>query len=195
MQKIIDFVIEIDKLKGVTRQSRPIGLTRQKNSAEHSWQIALLAASLEPYAPTPIDINHVIKMLLVHDIGEIDTGDTIVYAIGGWEERKAAELVAVKRIFGILDPVQRDAFLSLWHEFEAGETDNSRFANAADRAMPVLLNLSNNGQSWVDNGISHERVVSRIKNQIQTGCPALWDYLEVKLENARLNGWFCISTH
>lgn len=193
MQKIIDFIIELDKLKGVTRQSRPIGLTRAENSAEHSWQIAMLATSLEPYAPNPIDINHVIAMLLVHDIGEIDTGDTIVYAIGGWEERKAAELVAVKRIFGILDATQAEKFLALWQEFEENITDEARFANAADRAMPVLLNLANNGQSWVENGISHKRVVNRIQAQIQTGCPALWEHLEIRLENARRNGWFGIK--
>lgn len=190
MQKIIDFILELDKLKGVTRKTRPLGLDRQENSAEHSWQIALLAASLHSFAPERIDINHVIRMLLVHDIGEIDTGDTIVYAEGGWEERKAAELLAVKRIFGLLHPAQRDEFLALWQEFEQGETAEARFANAADRAMPVLLNLANNGQSWKENGISHARVVQRIAPQIKAGCPALWDYLEQRLEQARQQGLF-----
>lgn len=190
MQKIIDFILELDKLKGVTRKTRPLGLDRQENSAEHSWQIAMLAASLQSFAPEQIDINHVIRMLLVHDIGEIDTGDTIVYAEGGWEERKAAELLAVKRIFGLLHPAQRDEFLALWQEFEQGETPEARFANAADRAMPVLLNLANNGQSWKENGISHARVVQRIAPPIKAGCPALWDYLEQRLELARQQGLF-----
>jgi putative hydrolase of HD superfamily len=190
MQQIIDFILELDKLKGVTRKTRPLGLARQENSAEHSWQIAMLAASLAPYAPEPVDMNRVIAMLLVHDIGEIDTGDTIVYATEGWEERKAAELAAVKRIFGLLPASQGDAFLALWQEFEAGESAESRFANAADRAMPVLLNLANNGQSWRENGISYQRVVGRIGAPIQAGCPALWAYLEQRLAYAQTQGWF-----
>ncbi|WP_144373604.1 HD domain-containing protein [Vogesella urethralis] len=190
MQQIIDFILELDKLKGVTRKTRPLGLDRQENSAEHSWQIAMLAASLAPYAPQAVDIQRVIAMLLVHDIGEIDTGDTIVYATEGWEERKAAELVAVKRIFGLLPAQQGDAFLALWQEFEAAETAEARFANAADRAMPVLLNLANNGQSWRENGISYERVVDRIREPIEAGCPALWAYLQERLAFARTQHWF-----
>ena len=190
IQQIVDFILELDKLKGVTRKTRPLGLDRYENSAEHSWQIAMLAASLAHYAETPVDINRVIGMLLVHDIGEIDTGDTIVYVEEGVAERKAAELVAVQRIFGLLHEKQSATFMALWHEFENGETAEARFAHAADRAMPVLLNLANNGQSWVENGISHQRVVKRLKDPIQAGCPALWAYLEIRLEDARERGWF-----
>ncbi|MFE8597741.1 HD domain-containing protein [Archangium violaceum] len=190
MQQIIDFILELDKLKGVTRKTRPLGLERYENSAEHSWQIAMLAASLTPHAGSGIDINRVIRMLLVHDIGEIDTGDTLVYAEGDWKERKAAELAAVKRIFGLLPEQQGAAFLALWQEFETGETPEARFAHAVDRAMPVLLNLANAGQSWRENGVSHERVVRRIAPPIKDGCPALWDYLEGRLEEARQKGWF-----
>lgn len=190
MQQIVDFILELDKLKGVTRKTRPLGLDRQENSAEHSWQIAMLAASLAPYAPAPVDMNRVIAMLLVHDIGEIDTGDTIVYATEGWEERKAAELAAVQRIFGLLPSAQGEQFLALWQEFEAAETAESRFANAADRAMPVLLNLANNGQSWRENGISYQRVVGRIREPIEAGCPALWAYLAERLAYAETQGWF-----
>ncbi len=190
MQQIIDFILELDKLKGVTRKVRPLGLNRYENSAEHSWQIALLAMSLAPYAESPVDVNHVVRMLLVHDIGEIDTGDTIVFAEGGWKERKEAELAAVTRIFGILPEAQCQTLLALWREFEEGATPESRFANAADRAMPALLNLANNGQSWRENGISHERVVGRIGPQIAAGCPALWAYMEQRLAEAKDNGWF-----
>jgi putative hydrolases of HD superfamily len=190
MLQIIDFILELDKLKGVTRKVRPLGLERYENSAEHSWQIALLAASLAHYAETAIDIDHVIKMLLVHDIGEIDIGDTIVFAEGGWTERKAAELAAVTRIFGLLPEPQGSAFLALWQEFEDSQTPEARFAHAADRAMPVLLNLANGGQSWRENGISHERVVRRVAPPIQAGCPALWAYLEPRLEEERQKGWF-----
>lgn len=120
MQDIVDFVLEIDKLKQVTRKTRVLNSDRYENSAEHSWQIALLAASLQPYAAEPVDIAKVVAMLLVHDIGEIETGDTIVYAEGGWEERKAQELACVTRIFGMLPPEQGGRFLALWQEFEAG---------------------------------------------------------------------------
>lgn len=199
IQQIVDFILELDKLKGVTRKNKPPGLDRYENSAEHSWQIAMLAFSLEQYAETPVNINRVVAMLLVHDIGEIDTGDTIVFAVDGWEERKAAELAAVKRIFGLLPEPQRTNFMELWLEFEKAETPEARFANAADRAIPSLLNLANNGQSWVENGISHERVVQRIGPPIKAGCPALWDYLEVRLEEEHQKGWFgteiCISSH
>lgn len=122
MQNIIDFVLEIDKLKQVTRKTRVLNSDRYENSAEHSWQIALLASSLAPYAAEPVNMDRVVAMLLVHDIGEIETGDTIVYAEGGWEERKAQELACVSRIFGMLPEAQGSRFLALWNEFEAGET-------------------------------------------------------------------------
>ena len=190
MQQIIDFVLELDKLKGVTRKTRPLGLDRYENSAEHSWQIALLAASLAQHAEQPIDVNRVIGMLLVHDIGEIDTGDTLVYVEGGWDERKAAERAAVRRIFGLLPEAQAAHFMALWQEFDDAATPEARFAHAADRAMPVLLNLANQGQSWRENGISHARVVARIAEPIRAGCPRLWHYLEARLDEARQHGLF-----
>jgi len=190
MQKIVDFILELDKLKGVTRKVRPIGLDRYENSAEHSWQIALMAASLADFAESPLDINRVISMLLVHDIGEIDAGDTMVFVQGGWEQRKADELAAVKRIFGILPDSQRAAFLALWREFEDAATPESRFAHAVDRAMPVLINLANLGGSWRENNIRYERVVQRVGPEVKAGCPALWDYLAARLEAVRNNGYF-----
>jgi len=190
MQQIIDFILELEKLKGVTRKVRPVGLDRYENSAEHSWQLAMLAVSLVRYAESSIDTNRVIRMLLVHDIGEIDTGDTLVFLEGGWEDRKAAEIAAVTRIFGMLPEDQGASFLALWHEFEGGETPEARFARAVDRAMPVLQNLANEGQSWRENGITYGRVVRRIAPPIKAGCPALWEYLEVRLEEARRRGVF-----
>jgi putative hydrolase of HD superfamily len=190
MQQIVDFILELDKLKGVTRKVRPIGIDRYENSAEHSWQLALMAFALERFAQSPVDIHRVIGMVLVHDIGEIDAGDVMVFVEGGWEQRQAAELAAVTRIFGMLPEPQRTDFLALWREFEFGDTPEARFAHAVDRAMPVLLNLSNKGQSWVENGVSYERVVRRIAPEIEAGCPALWKYLEVRLEEARQKGWF-----
>ena len=190
MQEIVDFVVELDKLKGVTRKVKPVGLERYENSAEHSWQLALMAVSLGRYAASRVDMDRVIRMMLVHDVGEIDAGDTMVFVEGGWEERKAAELAGVKRVFGMLPDEQGRELLDLWEEFEAGETAEARFAHAVDRAMPVLLNLANAGQSWRENGISYERVVKRIEPEIRRGCPALWEYLEGRLEEARGRGMF-----
>lgn len=190
MQQIVDFILELDKLKGVTRKTRPLGLDRQENSAEHSWQLAILAAATAQYAEKPVDIDRVIRMLLVHDIGEIDAGDTMVYVQGGWEEYHRAELAGVTRIFGMLPNGLGAPFLALWQEFNDGATAESKFAQAVDRAMPVLLNLANNGQSWRENGISYERVIGRIEGQIRTGCPALWQYLQAQLKQAQEDGWF-----
>jgi putative hydrolase of HD superfamily len=195
LQQTVDFIIELDKLKAVTRKVRPLGLDRYENSAEHSWQIAIFASALLPYAEGEVDINRVIPMLLVHDIGEIDTGDTMVFVEFGWEERKVAEQAAVRRIFAFLPDGRGDAFLELWREFEDGFTADSRFAHAVDRAMPVLLNLSNNGQSWRENGIGYDRVVRRIGPEINAGCPALWEYIEARLQQARSEGWFGASGH
>lgn len=190
MQQIVDFILELDKLKAVTRKVKPHGLDRYENSAEHSWQLALMAASMAGFAASPVDINRVIAMLLVHDIGEIDAGDTMVFVEGGWDERKAAELAGVTRIFGLLPDGQGARFLALWKEFENGDTAESRFAHSIDRAMPVLLNLSNRGQSWRENGISYERVVKRVEPEVKAGCPALWEYLAGRLQDARDKGFF-----
>jgi putative hydrolase of HD superfamily len=192
MQEIIRFVLEVDKLKNVSRKVRPVGLDRYENSAEDSWQLGLFAISLAPYAEPNTEINHVIRMLLVHDIGEIDTGDTFVFVQGGWEQRKAAELVAAKRIFGLLPQNQATAFLEPWEEFGLSKTPEAQFANSVDRAMSVLLNLANHGGSWLENCVNYERVVGRVGPQIQEGCPALWDYVEQQLNAAHKNGWFGI---
>jgi putative hydrolase of HD superfamily len=190
MQQVIDFVLELDKLKGVLRRTQALGLDRYENSAEHSWQIALAAMGFAPYAAEPVDIAKVIRLLLVHDVGEIDTGDTIVYAEEGLAERKAAERRAVERIFGLLPAMQAAPLLVLWQEFEDAATAEARFAHAIDRAMPVLLNLANDGQSWRENGISHAQVVRRLEGPIAGGCPALWAYLRPRLDAARDAGWF-----
>ena len=192
MQSVVTFILEVEKLKGVTRKVKPLGLERYENSAEHSWQLALMAMSMTQYAADPVDISRVIRMLLVHDIGEIDTGDTMAFVEGGWQERKRDELAAVTRIFGLLGGERADEYLQLWQEFESGDTPESCFANAVDRAMPVLLNLNNNGQSWRENGISYDRVVKRVAPQIKAGCPALWEFLEPRLDAARDAGWFGI---
>ena len=190
MQPFVDFILELDKLKAVTRKVKPIGLARYENPAEHTWQIALLAASLADYAAQPVDMARVVAMLLVHDVAEIDTGDTMVFVEEGLAERRVAEALAVRRIFGLLPEPRQTEFLALWQEFEDHATAEATFAHAVDRAMPVLLNLANNGQSWREHGISHARVVGRVGPEVAAGCPALWDYLKARLDDAQRDGWF-----
>lgn len=193
MQQNIDFILELDKLKGVTRKTKPLGLDRYENSAEHSWHAALMAASLSRFIEPEVDINRVIGMLLVHDIGEIDIGDTIVYAEEGWEERKKAEKEAATRIFSIMPEPERSTFMSLWQEFEDARTREALFAHAVDRAVPALINLANGGQSWRENNIAHARVIDRIGPPIKAGCPALWEYLDARLEEEKKKGWYGIG--
>lgn len=189
---VVRFIIEIDKLKAVTRKVKPLTADRYENPAEHSWQIAIFAWSMAPFAAAPVDVNRVIKLLLVHDIGEIDTGDTMAFVVEGIAERKQNERVAVERIFGLLPTNERAEMLALWQEFEDEATPEARLAHAADRAMPVLLNLANNGQSWRENGITYDRVVARVGPQIQAGCPALWAHISARLAAEQAAGWFGI---
>jgi putative hydrolase of HD superfamily len=190
VQAIIDFIREVDRLKGVERKTKPLGLERFENSAEHSWQLAVMVLSLSGFAAEPIDVLRTIKMLLLHDVGEIDTGDTLVYATAIREQKKEEELAAVRRIFGMLPPESNSEFVGLWQEFEAAETAEAKFAHAMDRSIPIILNLANNGQSWRENGIRHEQVIKRNGPAVQAGCPALWTYLEAKLDEAQRDGWF-----
>jgi putative hydrolase of HD superfamily len=190
VEDIINFIREIDKLKRVERKTKPLGLARFENSAEHSWQLAVMALSLSRFGMEQIDTFKAIKMLLLHDIGEIDTGDTIVYATEGIEQRKQAEQEAVRRICAILPDEIGAEFVALWMEFEAAETPEAKFAHAMDRSIPIVLNLANNGQSWRENGIRYEQVIRRNGPAVETGCPALWVYLKENLERAQKSGWF-----
>jgi putative hydrolase of HD superfamily len=194
LASVIRFVLEIDKLKGVARKVRPVGQDRYENTAEHSWQISLFALSLAQTLKPAIDVTRVVAMLLVHDIGEIDAGDKFVFAKDGWEERKATELRAVERITGLAPDETAGFLLGLWKEFDAGETPEALFAKAIDRCMPVLLNLSNEGGSWLENGVSYERVIARVGPEVENGCPELWNYLRQRLDDARRKGYFAPST-
>ena len=193
VSKTVQFVLEIEKLKGVLRKVRPIWEERYENTAEHSWQIALFSLSMASTLELTIDVTRVVAMLLVHDVGEIDAGDKFVFAQDGWEERKAAELKALERICGMASQKTGDLLLGLWKEFDAGESAEARFAKAIDRSMPVLLNLNRKGGSWVENGVTYERVVNRVRPEIESGCPELWEYLKPQLEAGRRRGFFAAS--
>lgn len=171
LEQITHFIIEIEKLKNVERKTKPIGMQRYENSAEHSWQIALLALSLSECAERPVNPLRVVTMLLLHDIVEIDTGDKFAYDAN--HDDYENELKAAERIFALLPQAIHDKYLTLWKEFEAAESDDARFAKAIDRLMPVLQNLHNDCQSWVENDISISQVLA--KNAcVEDASPALW---------------------
>lgn len=144
--------------------------------------------SLAPYASQDVDIQRVIQMALVHDIVEIDAGDVMVYDLSAREAIQAQEEAAAVRLFGLLPEPQRQHFLQLWQEYEAGETANARFALMIDRIMPILMNLHNGGQSWVENGIRLEQVLGRASFIAEIN-PELWRYLKDHLETAQAKGW------
>jgi putative hydrolase of HD superfamily len=186
--QIIDFVKEIDQLKSVLRKTRPLGLERYENSAEHSWQVTLAALMLKDYAAQPVDINRVLRMLLIHDLCEIDTGDVIVYdAVGSAHEE--AEAAATRRILGMLPNNMGDEYIALWHEFEASQSADARFAKALDRALPLIHNLNDQGHSWQSHGITKDQVKTINGGRIKKGCPQLWQLLEPLVDEAELKGW------
>jgi len=186
LEKTINFIIEIEKLKNIYRKSKPVGLDRYENSAEHSWHVCLSALVLREHANESIDIDRVIKMLLVHDLGEIDAGDTIVYR-RDTPENQAAEMAGVERILEILPGGQKTEYLELWQEFEAGETADSKYARAIDRLPPLLQNLHNGGQTWKKNRITQDMVLS-LNSRIKYGSKDLWAFVEKKLCDAFASG-------
>jgi len=157
----IRFLVETDKLKSVLRRTFVIGARRYENSAEHSWQLPLAALILAEYAPGPLDLPRVLKMLLVHDIVEIDAGDTFCYDEEGARDKAEREGRAAERIFGLLPADQAAEIHGLWSEFEVGATAEARLANAVDRLMPLLHNYYTQGGSWQEHGITADRVLVR----------------------------------
>ncbi len=174
IERQLAFLAELDKLKSVVRQSPLINRERRENSAEHSWHLALFALTLAEYADG-VDALRVLKMLLVHDIVEIDAGDIPLHSTKRNQEHVThAEGRAAKRIFGLLPPDQRDEVLSLWLEFEARETPNAQFAKALDRFQPLYLNTLTRGGTWTEHGLTELQVNERYGPLIERGSPALW---------------------
>ena len=188
MTDVFQFLMEIDKLKSVQRRTKVLGTDRQENSAEHSWHFAVAAMSLAPYAPQDVDINKVIRMALIHDIVEIDAGDVLVYDLAARAAVHDQEIIAAKRLFGLLPAPLNTQFLDLWNEYEAGETPEARFALVIDRVMPMIMNLNNQGQSWVENNIRLEQVLAR-NAFIADIHPELWLHIRSHLDNAHQQGW------
>jgi putative hydrolase of HD superfamily len=186
IQKQIDFILEIDKLKHILRQSYLLQNRRRENSAEHSWQLALMAMVLAEYSDESIDLLHVIRMALVHDIVEIDAGDT--YCYGDQSDKSVKEQAAAERLYGLLPDDQAKELHALWVEFETRETPEARFAAALDRLMPLLLNYHTQGQSWLEHGVRKDQVLER-NSHIAEGSKELWDYAETLIQDAVKKGF------
>ncbi|WP_323845194.1 HD domain-containing protein [Microbulbifer magnicolonia] len=186
IEQILEFIVEIEKLKAVLRKTKPVGLERRENAAEHSWHVCLAALMLREYANEPVDIDRVIKMLLLHDLGEIDAGDKIVYA-SETAAQKAAEEQGVRRILAMLPDGGGDEYFALWSEFEAGETAESRYARAIDRVPPLLHNLRGGGHAWRENNIRKEQVFA-LNSRIGDGSSELWQVMEEMLQGAVASG-------
>lgn len=156
--KRINFLLEIDKLKSIIRRSLLVDGSRLENTAEHSWHLAMLVLTLAPHAGAEVDPLHAMKLLLVHDIVEIDAGDTFAYDVAGHEDKQEREMAAADRIFGLLPDEQAVEIRALWDEYEARSTPTAMFAYACDRLQPMLLNASSGGVSWKEHGIQQSQV-------------------------------------
>lgn len=183
LEKCFEFILEVEKLKAVERRTRPLGLERYENSAEHSWQVALLALTLVKFADRAIDVDKVLKMMILHELGEIDADDTFFFDASGREAAKEKESLAVKRITDILPAEIGAEFYAIWDEFENGTSAEAKFARAIDRAMPVLQNLYNNKQSWTENSITKEQVLTKTAYISDAG-EILWETIAEKIEIA-----------
>ena len=173
--KQIEFIVEIDKLKHIERQSALCDGTRQENDTEHSWHIALMAMLLTEYTSVKLDQLKVIKMLLIHDLVELYAGDTFAYDVVGNRGKEEREREAANRIFGMLPDDQAEEMLSLWEEFEARMSSEARFASALDKLQPLILSYNNRGWSWKKHGVASKQILES-KKDIAEGSSDLWEY-------------------
>lgn len=187
-QKQLKFIIEIDKLKQIYRQNLVIGTGRHENDAEHSWHLAMMAILLSEYAAEQnVDVLHVVKLVLIHDLVEIDAGDTFAYDEKGYEDKADREQKAAERLFNILPPDQAEELMKLWCEFEAMETPEAGFAASLDRFQPLLLNYNTGGHTWKKPGVVSEKVHKRIE-PARTMAPQIWEYATDLIETAVAKG-------
>ena len=188
LEEQIRFTREIDRLKGVLRQTMLAGPGRRENSAEHSWHLAVMALALGEHAPAGTDIGRVTAMVLVHDLVEIDAGDLFVYADAARQARQEeAERVAADRIFALLPGDQAASVRGLWDEFEERRTPEARFARALDRLQPMLANLTAGGGTWQEHGITADQVLAKV-TLIEDGSPALGRYARDIVDRAVREG-------
>jgi putative hydrolase of HD superfamily len=173
----INFIKEIDKIKYIQRKTKLFHSDRPENDAEHSWHLAMMTIVLAEHSDVPVDVLKVLKMVLIHDIVEIDAGDTFIYDTQKSHSNTENELIAAKRIFGLLPDEQAEELIEIWQEFEAGETPDARFAKAMDRIEPLLQNTSNNGGTWREFDVDYSKVFEK-KKVIAQGSATLWKFAE-----------------
>lgn len=189
LEKQIQFICEVDKAKNIFRQTKIHDGSRRENDAEHSWHLALMAFLLCEYSKeTEIDILKVMKMCIVHDLVEIDAGDTFCYDATANRDKLQREQQAADRIFGLLPEDQGKEMRALWEEFDAMETPEAQFAASLDRLQPVLLNNLNKGGTWSEHGITKAQVINRNK-RINNGAPELWSYASDLIDQAVEKGY------
>lgn len=189
LQKQINFIMEIDKLKTILRKSYISDKSRAENDAEHSWHLAVMAVILMEHANSDVlDIMKVIKMVLVHDIVEIDAGDTFAYDDAGHADKYEREVAAAERIFGLLPEDQEQELKALWEEFERRESPEAQFAAAIDRLAPMLLNYYTEGHTWKQNGVTSDRVFA-YNRHMNDGSSVLWEYAQQFIDDAVAKGY------
>lgn len=187
LQRQLAFILEADKLKQVIRRSYLVDASRLENSAEHSWHLALLALVLHEHANEGVSLMRVLQMVVIHDLVEIDCGDTYLFDDAAQVGKVEREERAAARLFGLLPADQAAEFYALWQEFEARETADARFANALDRLIPLLHNYHSRGRSWQEHGIRSQQVRNRLAS-IESGSAGLWSYAEALIEAAVAEG-------
>lgn len=179
----VDFIKEIDKLKYIQRKTKLFNSDRNENDAEHSWHLAMMTIVLAQHANHPVDVLKVLKMVLIHDIVEIDAGDTFIYDTVKNHTNTEEELMAAKRIFGMLPKEQAEEFIAIWQEFEDGVSNEAKFAKSMDRFEPLLQNTSNNGGTWKEFNVPYQKVYEK-KQKIKDGSTAIWEYAEQLLNES-----------
>lgn len=173
----VAFIKEIDKLKYIQRKTKLFNSDRHENDAEHSWHLAMMTIVLAEHSDKPIDVLKVVKMVLIHDIVEIDAGDVFIYDTLKNHTNTDEELLAAQRIFGLLPEEQANEFIAIWQEFEDGKTDEAKFAKTMDRFEPLLQNTSNNGGTWKEFNVPYQKVYDK-KVAIKDGSATIWKYAE-----------------
>ncbi len=177
MLKQVAFIKEIDKLKYIQRRTKLFNSNRHENDAEHSWHLAMMPVVLAEHSDRPIDVLKVVKMVLIHDLVEIDAGYTFIYDTSKNHTNTDEERLAAKRIFGLLPQARAQGFIEIWEEFEEGSSDDAKFAKAMDRFEPLLQNSSNNGGTWAEFNVKYHTVYNK-KKVIQDGSSSIWNYAE-----------------
>jgi len=183
LKQQINFILEADRLKSIYRRTYLADGSRFENDAEHSWHLSLMSILLAEYSNSSIDILKVLKMVIIHDIIEIDAGDAYCYDAAANEGKAERETAAAERLFSLLPTDQKEDLISTWIEFEKNDTAEAKFANALDRFQPVNLNYASEGKSWQENSITYDQVIKR-NSVIKSGSDKLWDYTKKIIDSA-----------